>query len=53
MVEFRGQSLEAVTLSIGVSSFPENGTTVEALLRTADSALYRAKDEGRDRVVVA
>jgi len=53
VVEFRGQWLEAVTLSIGVSSFPENGPTVEALLRTADSALYRAKDEGRDRVVVA
>jgi len=50
---FRGESLEAVTLSIGVASFPENGNTGEALLRTADAALYQAKQQGRDRVVVA
>lgn len=50
---FRGQSLEAVTLSIGVASFPQNGDTGEALLRTADSSLYQAKQQGRDRVVVA
>ena len=47
---FRGQSLEAVTLSIGVASFPENGNTGEALLRAADLALYQAKERGRDRV---
>jgi diguanylate cyclase (GGDEF)-like protein len=50
---FRGQRLEAVNLSIGVAAFPENGTTGEELLRTADSALYQAKQQGRDRVVVA
>jgi diguanylate cyclase (GGDEF)-like protein len=50
---FRGQSLEAVTLSIGVASFPENGNTGEALLRAADLALYQAKEQGRDRVMVA
>lgn len=51
--QLRGQSLEPVSLSIGVSSFPLNGATGEALLRAADAALYRAKEEGRDRVVVA
>jgi diguanylate cyclase (GGDEF)-like protein len=50
---FRGQSLEAITMSIGVASFPENGKTVEALLRAADLALYQAKQQGRDRVVSA
>jgi diguanylate cyclase (GGDEF)-like protein len=50
---FRDQSLEAITLSIGVASFPENGNTGEALLRKADSALYQAKQQGRDRVVIA
>lgn len=51
--QFRGQSLERVTLSVGVASFPEHGTTGESLLRAADSALYRAKEGGRDRVEVA
>ena len=53
IAQFRGNPLDTVTLSIGVASFPEKGTTVEALLRAADSALYRAKEQGRDRVIVA
>ncbi len=53
IAQFRGSPLDSVTLSIGVASFPEKGTTVEALLRAADSALYRAKEQGRDRVIVA
>ncbi|MDE1982722.1 MAG: GGDEF domain-containing protein [Betaproteobacteria bacterium] len=43
-----------VTVSIGLASLvPEAGTTVEGLLELADSALYEAKREGRDRVVCA
>jgi diguanylate cyclase (GGDEF)-like protein len=53
LVEFRGHALDRISLSIGVSSFPENGTTADALLGAADAALYRAKAEGRDRAVVA
>jgi diguanylate cyclase (GGDEF)-like protein/PAS domain S-box-containing protein len=51
-VEHLGQSLEAVTLSLGVASSPEHGATGEAIIHAADTALYRAKHEGRDRVVV-
>ena len=51
--QFRGGSLDQVTISVGVASFPDKGTTVEGLLRAADAALYRAKEQGRDRVVVA
>ena len=41
----------AVTLSIGVALFPAPRTTsVDDLLAAADTALYRAKTEGRDRV---
>jgi len=52
-VRHAGQVLGRVTVSIGVSAFPGNGATVEELLCTADQALYRAKTEGRDRIVVA
>jgi diguanylate cyclase (GGDEF)-like protein len=40
-------------LSLGVAVFPDHGSTGEAVLKAADAALYRAKREGRDRVVVA
>jgi diguanylate cyclase (GGDEF)-like protein len=37
-----------VTASIGVAVFPEHGMTPARLLRSADDALYAAKDAGRD-----
>jgi diguanylate cyclase (GGDEF)-like protein len=51
-VQHHGQSLGIVTLSLGVATFPEHGSNAEATLKAADSALYRAKQEGRDRVAV-
>ena len=52
-VRHAGQVLGKITVSIGVSAFPDHGATVEELVRAADKALYRAKEEGRDRIVVA
>jgi len=52
-VTHRGQSLGAITVSIGVAELPQHGTTSKELLESADAALYRAKREGRDRVMVA
>ena len=52
-LQFEGQSLAAVTLSLGVAVFPEHGSASIAILRAVDAALYRAKHEGRGRVVVA
>ena len=52
-VEYHGQLLGAITSSFGVADFPTHANTVEALLNAADRALYRAKSEGRDRVVSA
>ena len=49
----QGQSVGMVTVSVGVAALPGHGTNSKALLETADAALYRAKREGRDRVVVA
>ena len=48
-----GQRLGAVTLSIGIAVCPDNGDSVEHLLKAADDALYRAKEGGRDRIVTA
>ena len=48
----RGRNLEGVTLSAGVSSWPECTETPDSLLGQADRALYRAKESGRDRVEV-
>ncbi|HXB62762.1 MAG TPA: diguanylate cyclase [Acidobacteriaceae bacterium] len=42
-----------ITISIGVASFPKDGQIPESLLKQADAALYRAKHEGRNRVVIA
>lgn len=37
-----------VTASIGISIYPQDGDTATVLLRNADSAMYRAKEDGRD-----
>ena len=42
-----------VTLSLGVATYPQNGRVSEDLIRCADVALYCAKSEGRNRVVVS
>jgi diguanylate cyclase (GGDEF)-like protein/PAS domain S-box-containing protein len=52
-LQFEGQIREAVSLSLGVAAFPENGSTSTAVLRAADAALYNAKRKGRGRLVVA
>lgn len=51
-VRYGGQHLPPITASFGVAVFPLHGADAESLLRAADTALYRAKDWGRDRVEV-
>jgi diguanylate cyclase (GGDEF)-like protein/PAS domain S-box-containing protein len=51
-VEYAGQLLGAISVSIGVAVYPEHGATMIDVMRASDQALYRAKREGRDRVAV-
>ena len=41
-----------VSASVGVAVFPEDGEEVEDLLRRADRSMFRAKEQGGDRVVL-
>ena len=43
---------QGLTVSFGVTSYPADGRTVEALLRRGDESLYAAKTLGRDRTVI-
>jgi two-component system, cell cycle response regulator len=45
-----GRNLE-VTISIGIAAIGAAGDTAAAILKRADTALYRAKRDGRNRVV--
>jgi len=44
--------IDGLSVSVGVACYPEAGDTVDEVLRSADAALYRAKDGGRNRVSI-
>lgn len=49
----QGQTLEPISISLGVAAFPDCGLKADGLLRAADMALYQAKAAGRNRVQLA
>jgi len=49
----REGSILAVTISVGVASLQSGKDDPDSLITRAQSALYRAKAEGRDRIVIA
>jgi diguanylate cyclase (GGDEF)-like protein len=51
-VDYQGQRIGDVTISIGIAILPEHGQTADDLIRAADAALYDAKSAGRDRVEI-
>ncbi len=52
-IQHRDRYINPTTMSLGVAVFPDHGPTGEDLIRAADNALYLAKAQGRNRVVVA
>jgi diguanylate cyclase (GGDEF)-like protein len=52
-LRFTGEDKEpfSVTFTAGVASFPEDGSTLAALIRRADEQLYFGKHSGRNRVI--
>ena len=47
-----GKEMLRVTISLGVATFPDHAEEGEPLIRSADAALYRSKEGGRNRVTV-
>ena len=50
---YKRQTLPTVTISLGVAVFPDHGKKVNELINAADKALYVAKEQGRNQVIIA
>lgn len=51
--ELLGPDHKSVTVSIGVAVFPDDGETVDEIIKAADTALYASKRAGKNRVTLA
>ena len=52
-LRYEGTDMGVITISVGISIYPDLGETPAELMKKADQALYQAKESGRNRVVVA
>jgi diguanylate cyclase (GGDEF)-like protein len=50
MKDIHNRSIPSPTVSQGIAVFPEDATSIEELIDKADSALFRAKDMGRNQI---
>ncbi|MEM9633709.1 MAG: diguanylate cyclase [Pseudomonadota bacterium] len=53
VVRYGEKNLPKITISCGVAGYPSHGRLPQDLMKSADDALYKSKDEGRNRVTVA
>jgi len=51
--QHEGKILGGITISLGVVFYPDHGTSRVTILRAVGDALFRAKKEGGDQVIVA
>jgi len=51
-LEYDGQNIGTLTLSIGVAAYPDHGLNAEKVLLASDAASYASKSEGGDRIMV-
>lgn len=52
--EFRlGEESVYLSASIGIAFYPDHGEDMDSLIRSADRAMYDAKNNGRNRYVIA
>lgn len=52
VVRYGDHALPRITISAGVSVYPEHGDMPQTLMKSADEALYKAKGQGRNQVCV-
>ncbi len=52
-IRIGGRTLESISASLGVATYPEDGDDWTRVLHAADAALYRAKQQGRNRVAAS
>jgi diguanylate cyclase (GGDEF)-like protein len=45
------EDLPAITISLGIATYPSDGTDLEDLIKKADAAMYAAKQKGRNKAV--
>jgi diguanylate cyclase (GGDEF)-like protein len=49
--QIRTDKVPGLTISLGISTYPEDGKDIETLIDNADTAMYAAKQNGRNKVV--
>lgn len=50
LIDMHNRHIPSPTVSQGIAMYPDDATNVEELIDKADSALYRAKDQGRNQI---